>query len=304
MPLPKPLGCQGYKKIPFQEEIKLGDKHYSVDFFNLLLLGLDSFPQWLSIQAVQLGELLLVTVPGEATAESGGDIKAGIASVVKAGQFQIDRWALVGLANQFASYFTTKHEYDTQHYEGGSTIYGPSSSEHLCARVKELVSTVLSVGSRDYTKGRRVVGPPAKNEHLWPKPDDHYTRRSVIRQPRHEREGGEDVVAFDWKDAKPGSIDLHLPLVKIEVEVRGEVTPEGDARGRDLVWGDRLHDDRGLDMEIRWEGGNHWRARWYLGKLPELPRGDRYRFVVLPRETTSVADALPSDWFKLPSAKV
>src|SRR5206468_2868321 len=36
----------------------------------------------------------------------------------------IKRVVLAGLANEYIQYFTTPQEYDAQHYEGGSTLYG------------------------------------------------------------------------------------------------------------------------------------------------------------------------------------
>ena len=52
---------------------------------------------------------------------------------------------LSGLANEFIQYFTTPEEYDRQHYEGGSTLYGPLSAPFLQDQLIELTSR-LSAG--------------------------------------------------------------------------------------------------------------------------------------------------------------
>ena len=43
-----------------------------------------------------------------------------------------------GYANEYASYFTTPEEYGAQHYEGGTTVYGPASGPFLTTSLADL----------------------------------------------------------------------------------------------------------------------------------------------------------------------
>ena len=69
----------------------------------------------------QLGPLAVVAVPGEFTTVMGKRIR----DVVKDNMTPVPTDVLImGLANEYLSYFTSPEEYDAQHYEGASTLYG------------------------------------------------------------------------------------------------------------------------------------------------------------------------------------
>src|SRR5204862_2714355 len=75
---------------------------------------------------VRLGNQAIATIPGEMTVEMGKRTRAAVlAALAPAG---VKRVALAGYANEFMHYFVTPEEYDMQHYEGGSTLYGKYSS--------------------------------------------------------------------------------------------------------------------------------------------------------------------------------
>ena len=84
--------------------------------------------------AVRVGDGLIVTLPGEPTTEVGR-------ARPRRGRGRprgLERVVVSGLANEFIQYFTTPEEYDRQHYEGGSTLYGPLSSNLLRQELAEL----------------------------------------------------------------------------------------------------------------------------------------------------------------------
>ena len=62
-----------------------------------------------------MGGLLLVTLPGEFTTAMGRRVANGVAA---AADWPSARVVLVGLANEYLSYFATPEEYALQHYEG------------------------------------------------------------------------------------------------------------------------------------------------------------------------------------------
>jgi neutral ceramidase len=76
--------------------------------------------------ALRIGDSLIVTVPGEATVGVGQRLRAAVTKAI-AGT-GIEHVVVSGLANEYISYFTTPEEYEAQHYEGGSTLYGKDAS--------------------------------------------------------------------------------------------------------------------------------------------------------------------------------
>jgi hypothetical protein len=84
---------------------------------------------------------MIVTIPGEMTVEMGRRVRAAVLSAVRSGG--IHNVVISGLANEYLQYFTTPEEYERQHYEGGSTLYGRASSELLKQSLVDLVKTLV-----------------------------------------------------------------------------------------------------------------------------------------------------------------
>ena len=53
----------------------------------------------------------------------------------------VEHVILVGLANEYVSYFTTPEEYALQFYEGASTVYGPASGPLIEDRLTLLAAS-------------------------------------------------------------------------------------------------------------------------------------------------------------------
>ncbi|MGR3275331.1 neutral/alkaline non-lysosomal ceramidase N-terminal domain-containing protein [Acaryochloris marina NIES-2412] len=77
-------------------------------------------PQEVPIQILKIGNLVLTGIPGEITTMAGRRLRATVQTELKA-----DYLALATYANAFSQYITTLEEYQAQHYEGASTLYGP-----------------------------------------------------------------------------------------------------------------------------------------------------------------------------------
>lgn len=77
-------------------------------------------PKEVPIQILKIGNLLLTGIPGEITTMAGRRLRATVQTELKA-----DYLALATYANAFSQYITTFEEYQAQHYEGASTLYGP-----------------------------------------------------------------------------------------------------------------------------------------------------------------------------------
>ena len=102
-----------------------------------------------------------MTLPGEPTAEVGERLRAAVRESTG-----LDRVVVSGLAGEFIQYLTTPEEYDRQHYEGGSTLYGPLSSNLLRQELVELSRRLVrgepaqAAYPLDPTNGVSPDGPP------------------------------------------------------------------------------------------------------------------------------------------------
>ncbi|CAF4608786.1 unnamed protein product, partial [Rotaria sp. Silwood2] len=120
-PTPEQIQCQAPKPI-------------------LLDVGQTKPIEWvpfiLPLQIFQIGQLIIVAVPGEFTTMSGRRLKSTIKQAFQdAGTWTpYSHIVIAGLANSYAHYITTYEEYQQQRYEGGSTLYGP----HTLAAYQQL----------------------------------------------------------------------------------------------------------------------------------------------------------------------
>ncbi len=226
-----------------------------------------SIPKAVPLLAVRVGDRLIGSIPGEMTVGMGERVReAMLQAAAGAG---VRQTVLSGLANEFLQYFVTPEEYDRQHYEGGSQLYG------------RLAGNLLKVELADLTK-RLVEGRPS------PAPYDADPRNGVPADaPPFDpggRDGSEieqpagrlarlDRATFAWRGGPRG---LDRPLDRAFVGVERQV------RGR---WR-RLTDDLGL--QILWRvDGDAYRAEW---EIPlDAPRGT-YRFRVTANRYEIVSD--------------
>lgn len=75
----------------------------------------------LPVQLVRIGDFYLVGLPTEVTIVSGLRLRQAVA---KSLGVSIDNILVQGYTNAYAHYLTTPEEYDTQNYEGASTMFG------------------------------------------------------------------------------------------------------------------------------------------------------------------------------------
>ncbi|TNE46092.1 MAG: flagellar biosynthesis protein FlgM [Deltaproteobacteria bacterium] len=82
-------------------------------------------PTVLSFQVIKIGQLAIAAVPGEITTMAGRRLRETILQAFQG--TDVTRVVLSAYANDYCQYVTTHEEYDKQHYEGASTLYGPYS---------------------------------------------------------------------------------------------------------------------------------------------------------------------------------
>lgn len=97
-----------------------------------------------------IGPFIIATLPGEVTTMLGRRISDRISAVT--GRKDV---ALVGLANEYISYFTTPEEYDVQDYEGAATLYGPASGPLLEVELARLARDLTSPVGQSWQRAYR-----------------------------------------------------------------------------------------------------------------------------------------------------
>jgi neutral ceramidase len=250
-------------------------KRQALNFLQELTPATD-FPTVWILQTIRINELLLVAVPGEMTTEMGQRVKQAVLQASQRTHQGITHVAIVGLANQYASYFTTPEEYALQHYEGASTLYGPASGPFIAAQLVHLVEQMVTTTRPGlppqwiFRPGLKIRAFPeipvmrGKREAQWVVLDHTITPPSA---------------RFVWQDLAPGAIQLDAPLVYLE-------TQSNDGGWIPLVVDAMPVDDRGIHIEIRYLqevphiGAGLWQATWY----PQTSIPGAFRFGILPRQ--------------------
>lgn len=205
-------------------------------------------PGYAPLQLVRIGDRLLGGIPAEVSTVAGLRMSAAMAEAARAGGLGTSEAIVVSLANGFLQYVTTREEYSAQHYEGGSTLFGPNQAAAFAARLSGL--TARMAAGEPCCAVEPVVFHPGK-------------RRSIVtpasgpappapEPPTAACAGDTLVVRFergragDWIGDRP-------PLRIVE-------------RGPDGRWRDRVTD---LQAEVEvWltraprRGAARWEARW------------------------------------------
>lgn len=99
-------------------------------------------PNVLPIQLVRIGELYLAAAGGEFTITSGLRIRRAVAAALNV---PLEQVLMQGYANAYHEYVTTPEEYDSQQYEGASTLFGRYT---LCAYQQEFTRLAAAFAAR------------------------------------------------------------------------------------------------------------------------------------------------------------
>lgn len=239
-----------------------------------------SIPNAVPLMAIRIADRVIVSVPGEATAEAGRRIRAAVMGAM-AGT-GVTGAVVAGLANEYVNYFVTPEEYDRQNYEGGFTTYGPNATPFVQEQLVDIAGR-LARGEPapapypfDPRNGIRADGPPygggAESATARDQPSAAYRR---LRR-----------AAFAWRGG-PLGLDrpLDRPFVAVERRVRDRWQAAADDLGLQILWG---VDDQGM-----------YRARW---EIPLSAPPGEYRFVVTARRYIVMSlpfEVLPSRALRL-----
>lgn len=148
-------------------------------------------PQIVPTQVLQIGSTVILGVPGEITTMAGRRLRAEIQSLGK------DLAVIpTGMANTYASYFTTFEEYQIQRYEAGSTPFGP----HSLTILQRQFSMLYSAMSNNQTVAPGPTPPDQTNQQISTLTPVVYdtaalgaTYGSMVLQPRATYRRGDDL---------------------------------------------------------------------------------------------------------------
>ncbi|XP_073127085.1 neutral ceramidase 2-like [Henckelia pumila] len=117
-------------------------------------------PAILPIQMLRLGQLVILSVPGEFTTMAGRRLREAVKETLISsgnGEFSNDTYVLIaGLTNTYSQYIATFEEYEQQRYEGASTLYGPYT---LAAYVQEFKNLAQAMAKGDKNNGTGLIPP-------------------------------------------------------------------------------------------------------------------------------------------------
>ncbi|KAK4481366.1 hypothetical protein RD792_012253 [Penstemon davidsonii] len=113
-------------------------------------------PAVLPIQMLRLGQLVILSVPGEFTTMAGRRLREAVKETLISngnGEFNNDtNIVIAGLTNTYSQYITTFEEYKQQRYEAASTLYGPHTLSAYIQEFKKLAQSLAS-GDKSIAKG-------------------------------------------------------------------------------------------------------------------------------------------------------
>ena len=108
----------------------------------------DTAPRSLPIGVHSIGDISIVSLPGEITTTLGYKIRSAVANARNYSDYH--QVLLAGLTNEYLSYFTTPAEYAEQEYEGASMMYGYMGGSFLEQEAGRIASTSSAQFENEY----------------------------------------------------------------------------------------------------------------------------------------------------------
>jgi len=277
---------QGAKRLPLEDDVR---SNTLKTMYPWIVEKVLDPPQRVPLGVYRIGTVVIGTLPGEFTTTLGCRIRNAMASASPSARHVL----LVGLANEYLSYFTTEEEYALQHYEGASTMYGPRAGMLVCDELAALAAELGKSGLREkQTKYRYSTGSGKRFgvqqfdliSHQERLKANHYNLASVLM----DRTTGmpvTDYPRFVWIDGNPSwsdDPDRQKPVMpSVAVEVRN------GAGWSPLTIDGIPENDEGLDfvttIVASFAGNTRWTTIWMTPAAvkddPALSRSE-FRFVV------------------------
>ncbi|CAH2058857.1 unnamed protein product, partial [Thlaspi arvense] len=108
----------------------------------------DWAPSILPVQIFRIGQLVILSVPGEFTTMAGRRLRDAVKSFLislDSKEFGNNLHVVIaGLTNTYSQYIATFEEYEVQRYEGASTLYGPHTLTAYIQEFKKLATALVN----------------------------------------------------------------------------------------------------------------------------------------------------------------
>ncbi len=102
-------------------------------------------PETVPLQLVRIGQFAMLGIPAEVTTVAGLHLRRAVARGLA--QTGVEITAISTYTNGYAQYVTTAEEYDLQHYEGASTLFGRGTLDAIVNATTELALAAAGGGS-------------------------------------------------------------------------------------------------------------------------------------------------------------
>lgn len=236
----------------------MSDRTLYPGHWHKVIVPVGSFPKSVPLMVVRVGDRMIASLPGEPTKEAGARVKRDV--LLASSAAGVRKVVISGLTNEYINYITTPEEYDMQHYEGGSTVYGRLELNLLKESLRDLASRLVrgqaAPAPRWYDAKRGVVPDGA------PYPEGAASGQIVADAPATVPRLGHATLG--WKGGEAGAD-----------------RPVGSAfiRAERKVGGDWVEVDSDLGLAMLWRTGKGGRydVSWEIAR--DAPAGT-YRLVV------------------------
>jgi hypothetical protein len=267
-----------------------GDKQPALDIRGVPLpitrsiISRSSYPTQMPLGIYRIGDLTVATLPGEFTTVMGRRTQFSVAHALRpaTNQAHVDpnRVLLVGLCNEYISYFATPEEYAVQDYEGASTLYGPWSGPFIQQELTALARRPADGNTASAPLARYDMGPQKRFEASSIGPLSYWIRNAYadVLQDAAGRPP-KNLPLFDWSDSEPrfdAATPAQRPLPEVWIQ-------QLDREGHWLsTFGDGPETDHGVDIPVILLDGRGGTARWRACWIPpaQAKPGQTYRFSV------------------------
>lgn len=268
-------GCKEGVSLLERSGSRLSDRRSQAPSFPCRLaywvadIGMQLFagPSTVPIGVYQIGQVALVTLPGEFTTVMGYRIREQVKNRMGSSNKEV---VLVGLTNEYVSYFTTPEEFVAQEYEGASTLYGAYSASlimtfagDLAAKLKPGTSPTGRASDFNYSAGfYRTFSPSNVSDD-----DRHLLERGIRDVMFRAQESDMRLQRFCWNSSAPDLGEARenhwstTPTVSIETLASNGMWETLRRNGFPV-------DDYGVDFVTalaKWDGPrSEWCTFWIL----------------------------------------
>jgi len=174
-------------------------------------------PNVLPTQIFVIGQIALVAVPSEMTSMAGRRLREHLKESLE--PLGVERIVIAGYANAYSNYVTTREEYQAQHYEGASTLFGEWTLSAYQKVYKDLAESLITDSQYPVIESAPKVVIPSRKAKMKVFRDRHPIGGDfgvVLKQPEKSYQRGQTVsVSFQSANLN-NSLNKSQPILEIQ----------------------------------------------------------------------------------------